>query len=221
MSRWLVMLYAAILLAGAATAATAAATEPVMPTRPLGVAVLWWPAEHEATLQARQHPLESCLAARMRELASEIDIVPQREIRELLFPLLEPSTQPASEQEFAALIARSDVHARLLARGLRFLVAFSSLTAPGADQGASFCLVGYTGPACLGFFWRGEETSFNAALWALDTATVSGRETGRAEGVTTTPVFLLPIVIPARTAEAACRDLGERLVLAMRRATSR
>jgi hypothetical protein len=192
------------------------------PTRePIETGLLWWPAEAGAALDARHHDLEACLTARIGEVAPDVRVRSQRELRDLLFPRLEPATQPATEADFAALLTRADVRARLAQHGLRYLVVFSGRTTDAPPGGFVLCGAGPGGGGCLGFAWRGESTQLNAALWALDDATLLAHEDAAARGTNALPALGLPLPIAARTQAAACRDLGERLAQAMRRAAGR
>jgi hypothetical protein len=186
------------------------------PVQPIPVGVVWWPADPADAALALGDELLACLAERMLEVAPEISVVPQRAIRDALFPLLEPATQPASVEAFAALLARPDVRERLARRGLRYLVAFAGRTDKPAPGGGILCGAGYGGGGCLGFAWQDETTSLDAALWQLGNGTAVQREQARSEGTSLWPAFILPIPIPARTRAAACRDLGARIASAIR-----
>jgi len=180
------------------------------------VGIVGWPLDPADALHALVSDVETCLTERIRSVAPEISIVPQRAIRDALFPLLEPATQPQSEDAFAAMLARDDVRARLGARGLRYLVVFAGGTRKDEWGGGIFCGAGYGGGGCLGFMWRGERTALDAALWSLDGSHTVRREGAMAEGTSIMPAFLLPIPILARTHAEACRELGTRIGNAIR-----
>ncbi len=184
------------------------------------VGVVEWPADAGETVSTLDSKIEDCLTARLREAAPEIVVVPQRAIRDALFPLLEPSTQPQSEAEFAALLARPAVHARLVERGLRYLVAYSGGTRRAPPQGGILCGAGMGGGGCLGFSWHGEATTLDAALWSLDASAPLHHERAAVEGTFMMPAFVLPIPIPARTEARACQELGTRIAEAIREATA-
>lgn len=186
----------------------------------VAVGIVWWPADPERATEAMGSDIEDCLAARIREIAPEIAMTRQRVIRDALFPLLEPATQPATEAEFAALLAREDVRARLVRRGLQYLVVFSGGTRKAAPGGFVLCGAGYGGGGCLGFSWRGETTALDAALWSLDSGIELGHADATVEGTSVIPAFGLPVPIPARTQAHACRELGSRIAEVIRHATA-
>jgi len=180
------------------------------------VGIVWWPATPTDALYAMGGDIEDCLTARIREVAPEIVVTPQRTIRDALFPLLEPATQPATEEGFAALLAREDVRARLMRRGLRYLIVFSGGTLEDEPGGFILCGAGYGGGGCLGFIWQGETTALNAALWSLDDSVKLRHEDAKVEGTFLMPAFGLPVPIPASTRAQACHELGNRIARAIR-----
>lgn len=182
----------------------------------IAVGIVWWPADPADALDAMGGDIEACLTARIREVAPEIVVTPQRTIRDTLFPLLEPATQPATEAGFAALLAREDVRARLLRRGLQYLIVFSGGTLEETPGGFILCGAGYGGGGCLGFVWQGETTALDAALWSLDDSVRIRHEGAKAEGTFMMPAFVLPVPIPALTRSQACHELGSRIGLAIR-----
>jgi hypothetical protein len=184
----------------------------------VAIGIVWWPADPDDAMAALGSEIEDCLIARIEEVAPEIAVTRQHAIRDMLFPLLEPSTQPTTEADFAALLARADVRARLARRGLAYLVAFSGGTRRDAPGGFILCGAGYGGGGCLGFAWRGETTALDAALWSLDSGTEFGHEEAMVEVTSVLPAFGLPVPIPARTQAQACRELGGRIARTIRAA---
>lgn len=200
-------------LAGAAVAGLLAgitANAPAQADAPIAVGMLEWPAD--ASDAARGRALEDCLVARLQAAAPELRLTRQQAIRDALFPLLEPAAQPTDEAAFAALLARTDVRARLAQAGApRFLVAFSGGTRAAPARGSVLCSTG-----CIGFSWQGETSTIDAAIWSLAEGEAVGREAARVEGTAMTPALLFPVPIAAHTQAQACRELGTRLAQAIR-----
>jgi hypothetical protein len=216
------VLAAALLLVGAAVLPLAGVTTwaraQSAAAPPVTVGLVWWPADPADAARALGDDLSDCLTAHMAETAPELAVIAQRTIRDALFPLLEPATQPATLEAFSALLVRKDVRERLVRRGLRYLVAFAGSTDKRAPGGQILCGAGYGGGGCLGFAWQDETTRLDAALWSLDGAATAQREQALSEGTSLWPAFGLPIPIPARTRAAACHDLGSRIATAIRQA---
>jgi hypothetical protein len=167
------------------------------------IALLGWP------LASPSEPtkIEACLR---REIAAELpgaEFVGSQGVRASLYPLVQHSTQPQTEQEFAELMARADVQARLRELGAAYLVAYAGGTDPGPVQGLAGC--SYSG--CLGFLWRSENSRLEAVLWNLMGTPTAQSASAVAKGTTVVPVFLLPVPLPAHTLEEACTELGRKV----------
>lgn len=184
------------------------------------VGLVSWPLDKTHSSSALGGDIEECLVSRIHDVAPEIVLIPQRVIRDALFPLLEPATAPETEEEFAALLAREEVRRRLASRGLRYLVAFAGGTMRPDWKGGIFCGAGYGGGGCLGFAWQDETTALSATLWSLADVNILQREDAKAEGISVLPAFVLPVPIFARTRQSACNELGSRIALAIRKTAS-
>ena len=218
--RWLAIVCAGALLNGCASQAREKPATPADGAHvAAGVAVglVWWPANPAHGENALASRVEACLTERIGEVAPEIRVISQRSVRDALFPLLEPATQPDSDAAFGALLARADVHARLVRSGLHYLVGFAGATKQAEPGGfGPLCAGAFGAGGCLGFAWRGETTAFDAALWSLDDGARVRREHAQAEGTSVIPALVVPIPSPARTREEACRDLGTRIAASIR-----
>ncbi|MCI0400999.1 MAG: hypothetical protein L0Z68_06825 [Gammaproteobacteria bacterium] len=184
----------------------------------ISVGMLWWPADPSMNLHSFVSDVDQCLMRTIKKAAPEIRIMPHEPIHDALYPLMEPATQPKNEQAFAELLVREDVRSRLVRRGLRYLIAFSGSTTTTDDQakGGMLCGAGYGGAGCLGFIWWNKTTALNAALWDLENGAKPLHEDATAHGTSIVPAFILPVPLPADTLGPACRDLGLRIVEAIR-----
>ncbi len=180
------------------------------------VGILGWPLDPSDTLHALVNDVEQCLTARITQTAPEVRLLPQRDVRNALFPLLEPATQPRDEAAFASMLARPDVRARLQGRGVRYLVVFAGGTRKAGWEGGILCGAGMGGGGCLGFAWQSEHTMLDAALWSIHGDAPLSRQAAKVEGTSVMPAFGLPIPIMARTRSEACEELGTRLANAIR-----
>lgn len=175
------------------------------------VGLVWWPADPGDPRYAFGRETEDCLMSAIRAEAPGIRLVPHQEIRDALYPRLEPATQPDTEPAFAQLLARSDVQDRLRRLGLTHLVAFTGGTIVPPFRGAILCGAGFGVGGCLGFAWQDKTTTLAAALWNLERRERIAEERARKEGTSIVPAFGLPLPLIADTHRAACRMLGERI----------
>lgn len=194
-------------------------------TRPQGgikIGLLWWPSEGSMRDYWTGREVEECVANILREEEPQLSIIPQQVIRDLLFPLMEPRTQPRTEAEFGSLLARSDVHERLSKGNLNYLLAFSGSTKTSDGKGGVLCGAGYGGGGCFGFYWEGKNTRLDGALWSIEgNPSVDNSKPeklhGAAAGETLIPAFILPVPIIAPTEYVACRELANHTLRIIRK----
>jgi hypothetical protein len=179
------------------------------------IGLLWWPADPSKAMYSFSSQINRCLTRHIHTALPEFSIIGHEAVQDMLYPMMEPDTQPDSELEFAELLRRDDVRARLAGKGLRYLVAFSGSTRTDEWNGGVFCGGGYGGAGCLGFAWATKKTALDAVLWDLQKDNGSKHATGSDTGTSMLPAFILPIPLLASTQSDACRELGTRIVSAI------
>lgn len=178
------------------------------------IGLLWWPADPANPANPFVESLQECLTGQLASACPGSVFVSQATIRDAFFPLLEPATQPDSEEAFAALLARNDVRPRLVKR-MDYLVTFTGGTVE-EDKGGILCGAGYGGGGCLGFAWINKDTRISVVIWEMGEPMPASHRESRATGTTLIPAFILPIPIPALTEGAACRDMSRQILAFIR-----
>lgn len=206
----LVLLVTATVVAGAQTAVENQGAR--------NIGLLWWPADPSRSMYSFSRQIDRCLTRQFAKSLPDFSIVGHEVVQDMLYPLMEPGTQPGSDLDFAEMLRREDVRARLASRGLRYLVAFSGSTDTGERHGGIFCGGGYGAAGCLGFAWATKETALDAVLWDLK-KNGSTHAAGSDTGTSMVPAFILPIPLIASTQNDACRELGSHIVSAIKEDT--
>lgn len=171
------------------------------------IGLLNWPTQKADPLDG----MYECLEKRLLSECAEDEIVHQEKIRELLFPLMEPSTQPENKEGFTKLLLREDVQTRLNNEDVAFLIAFSYNTL-SESHGSIVCGGGYAAAGCFGFAWIDKDTSINAEVWGIGDAINRKSLETNTSGTTRIPAFIAPIPILARTEANACKEMGNQVV---------
>lgn len=174
------------------------------------IGLLWWPADPTNPANPFVESLHKCLVRQLVAACPEIILVPPVSIRDALFPLMEPSTQPGSEETFLALLARDDVRSRLEKR-MDYLVTFTGGT-DAETKGGIVCGGGFGAGGCLGFAWINKDTRIRVVIWDLQRPASASHHESRVEGTTWIPAVILPIPLPARTEAEACSDMSRKIV---------
>jgi len=180
------------------------------------IGLLWWPSNPEYAGFVFAQDLEACLSTNIRQELPDRALLGRERIQSMLFPLFEASTNPATEEAFAALLRREDVRNRLVGQGVDYLVAYSGNTRQDDWQGGILCGAGYGGGGCLGFMWSDRSTTLDAVLWNLSESGLPRHAAAMDEGTSMMPALGLPIPLVARTQHDACRELGSRIAASIR-----
>ena len=67
------------------------------------------------------------------------------------------------------------------------------------------------GFGCVGFQWWQKDSSYEASIWDLKTASSAGIISAAVTGTSYMPAIVVPIPIIARTKAAACQGLAKQL----------
>jgi hypothetical protein len=184
-------------------------SQPTVSTRAVSVsariAILGWPLQSVGVDEEGE--VAGCLKRTLSTALPGMEFVGRSLVRAALYPLLQPSTEPKTEEEFARLLARTDVQARLRELGLGYLIAFAGATSDGEVKGLPAC--GYMG--CYGYVWQSEESRLDAVLWQLNSEPKAQSLSAAAQGTNAVPIVFIPIPIPARTLDEACEELGLKI----------
>ena len=177
------------------------------------IAVLGWPLQSAGS--DAEGEVAECLKRAIGAELPGVEFVGRSRVRAALYPLLQPSTEPKTEEGFARLLARTDVQARLSDLCLGYLVAFAGGTSEGEVKGLPGC--GYMG--CYGYVWQSEESRLDAVLWQLNGGAKAQSLSAAAQGTNAVPIVFIPIPIPARTLNEACEQLGRKIAEQIRAST--
>lgn len=169
------------------------------------IGLIWWPADPANPTNPVVESLYKRLGRQLAVAFPESIFVSSESIRDSIFPLIEPATQPDSEKTFAALLARNDIRSRLLKR-MDFLVTFTGETAEEI-KGVILCERG-----CVGLAWINKDTRISVVIWDLQEQTSPSYHDSRVEGTTWIPAFILPIPLSARTEAEACNEISRQIV---------
>lgn len=174
------------------------------------IGLIWWPADPANPTNPFVESLYERLGRQLAVAFPESIFVSSESIRDSIFPLIEPATQPDSEKAFAALLARNDIRSRLLKR-MDFLVTFTGETAEEI-KGGIVCGGGFGAGGCLGMAWINKDTRISVVIWDLQEQTSPSHHDSRVEGTTWIPAFILPIPLSARTEAEACNEISRQIV---------
>jgi len=161
--------------------------------------------------KAAEEELVDCINRRVQSGAGRLQVAPQQEFVDALFPWLEPRTAPQSIEALPTLLARPGVAERIAARGVRYIVWLDGNTEKSGGGGSMGCAIGPGGGGCLGVTWWEDDASYKAAIWDLQQQADAGSVSADVHGTSVIPALIIPVPLIARTQSAACRDMAGQL----------
>jgi hypothetical protein len=157
--------------------------------------------------------IADCLREGLEEADPPVRVIPAGAFRDTLFPWFEPETVPRSDEDWAALLARPLVKARVAELDVRFLLEVQGSHTEGETKGVEAVAVG-----AVGVEVRDRVT---AKLRDLKGATsVGAAAVESASHDVLVHVMLYGIILLPMTETAACQELGRQLAAAFNGASA-
>jgi hypothetical protein len=142
---------------------------------------------------------------------SGIQVRPNDEFVDSMFPWLEPSTAPQRPEGVTKLLAKDVVADRIAQSGVRYIVWIDGATRQTDSGGSITCTLGPAGGGCIGFGWWEKESDYQAIVWDLNTAKTAGSVSTNVTGTSALVGVLVPLPFIARVQGTACDRLAGQL----------
>ncbi len=157
--------------------------------------------------------IADCLREGLQEANPPVRVIPAGAFRDTFFPWFEPGKAPKSEEDWAALLARPLVKARVAELNVRFLLEVHGSHTEGGTKGVEAVAVGAVGAEV--------RDRVTAKLRDLKRPTSIGAAAVESAGHNVlVHVMIYGIIILPMTETAACRELGRQLAAAFNGASA-
>lgn len=153
----------------------------------------------------------SCVGDRMNRGDNAINIVPEQEFVDAMFPWFEPRTAPLRTQDLERLMAEQVVADKMDEFGIRYMIWLDGFTETTDRSGSISCTVGPGGAGCFGFGSWEDDANFDARVWDVGSLTNVGTISTDATGQSYLPALIIPIPLIARVESNACTQLANQL----------
>lgn len=140
-----------------------------------------------------------------------IQVVPEQEFMDALFPFFEPRTAPMRTGHLQQLMAQDIAAQKINEFGIEYIVWLDGMTQRSGQAGSMTCAVGPGGGGCFGFGTWTDDSNFEAEIWDMDTLSSVGSISADANGQSYLPAVVIPIPLIARVEANACSGLGSQL----------
>ncbi len=152
-----------------------------------------------------------CVSKALQRGKNSVEVFPDEEFVDALFPWLEPRTMPRGPDAMPELMSRPGVEERLRESGVRYIVWVTGDTERSSSGGSLSCAASPAGGGCFGLLWWENDSSYEASIWDLNDGTSAGEVSTDVRGTSVIPALIVPVPLIARTQAAACKGLAQEL----------
>lgn len=152
-----------------------------------------------------------CVGDQVNSGSDGINVVPEQQFVDALFPWFEPRTAPLRTQDLERLMAEEIVAEKIDEFGIRYIVWVDGFTETTGRSGSISCAIGPGGGGCFGFGSWEDDSEFDARIWDVAELTSVGTISTDATGQSYLPAVVVPIPLIARVEANACSSLANQL----------
>lgn len=153
----------------------------------------------------------NCVESALGRGTKGLNVIPNQNFVDNLFPWFEPRTAPADTKGLVTLMNRPGVPEAVKKMGVRYIIWLDGDTERVAQGGSLSCAAGPGGGGCFGFAWWQNDADYEASIWDLDGYETAGTVTADFSGTSFLPALVVPIPLIARTQSKACKGLAQQL----------
>ncbi len=154
-----------------------------------------------------------CIEKALGRGSGALNVVPNQQFVDNLFPWFEPRTAPADTKGLVQLMERPGIPEAVRNMGVRYIVWLDGDTSRVTQGGSLSCAAGPGGGGCFGFAWWTDAAGYEASIWDLGDSAAVGTVTVDYSGTSFLPALVIPIPLIARTQSKACSGLAKQLKL--------
>lgn len=155
--------------------------------------------------------LVTCVASELRSGAQGIQVVPDEEFINALYPWFEPRTAPLSLERLENLLDRPILRQAIDQYAVRYIIWIEGTTETTDTSGGISCTISAAGGGCLGMGMWDDESTYEASIWDFRELREAGRISVDSRGTSYMPAVIIPIPFLAQVQNDSCRGLGEQI----------
>jgi len=154
----------------------------------------------------------TCVGKSLSSSSSRLRVVPEREFVDAMYPWFEVSTAPMDVSNVEQLLQNDAVAAKIEGFHIRYFIWIDGFTETTDSTGSVSCAIGPGGGGCIGFKSWDDEANYEASIWDLAEANVSGKINTETSGTSYVPAMIVPIPLLARVKATACNAMADELL---------
>ncbi len=155
--------------------------------------------------------LISCIGDVLDDQNDVIQVIPERQFVDALYPWFEPRTAPMRVKDMNRLLTRKDIADKINSYDIRYIIWVDGNTETTNSSGSIGCSIGAGGAGCFGFGTWDKESDYEASVWDYQELENLGQISADASGTSYMPAVVIPIPIIAQVQKNACKAMGQQL----------
>jgi len=155
--------------------------------------------------------LVSCIGDVLDDQNDVIEVIPERQFVDALYPWFEPRTAPMRVKDMNRLLSREDIAKTINSYNIRYIIWVDGKTETTSSSGSIGCSIGAGGAGCFGFGTWDKESDYEASVWDYQELENIGQISADASGTSYMPAIVVPIPIIAQVQKNACKAMGLQL----------
>ncbi|WP_444892778.1 hypothetical protein ACJJI5_20670 [Microbulbifer sp. EKSA008] len=155
--------------------------------------------------------LIACVGRELHNPELGVNIIPEQDFVDLMYPWFEPRTAPMHVRSLDRLMENESVRERMETYGVKYIVWIDGSTETTASAGSISCTISTGGAGCFGFGTWDKESDYEAAVWDFRDRELSGKLSADAKGTSYMPAIVVPIPLIARVQNNACKGMALQL----------
>jgi hypothetical protein len=168
-------------------------------------------ASYHVTTSNTEDGFVDCVTSAVQRGSNGLNVYPDEDFVDALFPWFEPRTMPQGPESLAELLKRPGIATQLNNSGVRYIVWLNGDTERTNGGGSLSCAVGPGGGGCFGLAWWENDSSYEASVWDVRKGVSAGEVSAAVHGTSMVPALIIPLPFIARTQKAACKGLSREL----------
>jgi hypothetical protein len=162
---------------------------------------------------SHQHETErdyiSCVGANLSDESTAINVIPEHQFIDAMYPYFEASTAPMDISNLVELVQQPTILEKFSDYHIRYLIWIEGNTETIENTGAITCVGGPAG--CFGFAMWNDEAIYEAKIWDISQLALSGKISTETQGTSYLPAIILPIPLLASVKADACDGMATQL----------
>ena len=155
--------------------------------------------------------LVSCVASEISRGEMGMNVIPDEQFIDALYPWFEPRTAPLSLARLEGLLEENILQQAIENFNVRYIIWIEGNTETTDSSGAMSCTISPAGAGCLGLGMWEDEGNYEASVWDFHRLAESGRISVDSHGTSYVPAVIIPIPLLARVQTNSCRGLGRQI----------